>query len=123
MKNNIRITVQVVPLPQHTNPSESKYVFAYTITINNEGEIGMQLLSRHWVIQDETGYIEEVTGRGVVGEQPHLLPGESFEYTSGSVIKTQTGTMKGEYNMINDAGEHFDVDIPEFVLSEPYTLQ
>jgi ApaG protein len=123
MKNNIKITVQVSPLPQFTNPFESKYVFSYTITIVNNGEIGMQLLNRHWIIQDEMGYIEEVTGKGVVGEQPHLLPGESFEYTSGSVIKTQTGTMKGNYSMINDDGEHFDVDIPEFVLSEPYTLQ
>ena len=123
MKNNINITIQVVPLPQHTNPFESKYAFAYTVTLINQGEIGMQLLNRYWIIQDETGHIEEVSGKGVIGEQPHLLPGESFEYTSGSMIKTQTGTMKGKYGMINDAGEHFDVDIPEFVLSEPYTLQ
>lgn len=123
MKNNIEIIVKVISLPQHTIPFESKYAFAYTITIINKGEIGAQLLNRHWIIQDETGYIEEVKGLGVVGEQPHLLPGEAFEYTSGSVIQTQTGTMKGEYGMINDNGEYFEALIPEFVLSEPYTLQ
>lgn len=123
MKNNIKITIQVVILPQHTFPFENKYAFAYTITISNQGEIGAQLLSRHWIIQDEMGHIDEVAGPGVIGEQPHLLPGESFEYTSGSVIKTPTGTMKGEYDMINDDGEHFDAVIPEFILSEPYTLQ
>ena len=123
MKNNIKITTQVIPLPQYTNPSEGKYAFAYTITLTNKGEIGARLLDRHWIIQDETGHTEEVEGPGVVGEQPHLLSGETFEYTSASVIKTQTGTMKGEYSMINDNGEHFDAEIPEFVLSEPYTLQ
>lgn len=123
MKNKLKITVQVLPLPQHTFPFESKYAFAYTITISNQGEIGAQLLNRHWIIQDEMGHIDEVIGPGVIGEQPHLLPGEFFEYTSGSVIKTPTGTMKGEYDMINDDGEYFDALIPEFVLSEPYTLQ
>lgn len=123
MKNKIEIIVKVVPLPQHTAPAERKFAFAYTITIINKGKIGARLLDRHWIIQDETGHIEEVTGPGVVGEQPHLLPGEAFQYTSGSVIQTATGTMKGEYGMIDDEGEHFDVLIPEFVLSEPYTLQ
>ncbi|SFV85241.1 ApaG protein [hydrothermal vent metagenome] len=123
MKNNIEITVKVVPLPQHTIPFENKFAFAYTITIKNIGEIGAKLLDRHWIIQDETGHIEEVEGPGVIGEQPHLSPGGAFQYTSGSVIQTATGTMKGEYGMINDDNEHFDVIIPEFVLSEPYTLQ
>ncbi|BAS67887.1 Co2+/Mg2+ efflux protein ApaG [Bathymodiolus septemdierum thioautotrophic gill symbiont] len=123
MKNSIEITIKVVPLPQHTVAFERKYAFAYTITIINTGEIGARLLDRHWIIQDETGHIDEVEGPGVVGEQPHLLPGEGFEYTSGSVIQTPTGTMKGEYGMVNDDGEHFDAIIPEFVLSEPYTLQ
>ncbi|WXT99391.1 MAG: Protein ApaG [Catillopecten margaritatus gill symbiont] len=123
MKNNIEIIVKVVPLPQHTIPFESKFAFAYTITITNKGQIGVQLLDRHWIIQDENGHIDEVEGLGVVGKQPHLSPNEAFEYTSGSIIKTQTGTMKGEYGMINDNGEHFDAIIPEFVLSEPYTLQ
>jgi ApaG protein len=123
MKNNIEIIVKVAPLPQHTVPFESKYAFAYTITIINKGEIGARLLDRHWIIQDETGHVEEVEGAGVVGEQPHLLPSEAFQYTSGSVIQTPTGTMKGEYKMINDEGEHFNALIAEFVLSEPYTLQ
>lgn len=123
MKNDIKITVQVAYLTDNSLPFESKYTFSYTITINNQGEIGARLLNRHWIIKDETGYIEEVVGVGVVGEQPHLVPGESFEYTSGSTIKTTTGTMKGQYEMINDLGEHFDVEIPEFVLSKPYTLQ
>ncbi|KAA0445792.1 MAG: Co2+/Mg2+ efflux protein ApaG [Candidatus Thioglobus sp.] len=123
MKNNIKISVQVAKLPQHTSPFESKYAFAYTITITNQGKIGAQLINRHWIIQDETGNIDEVSGAGVIGKQPHLLPGESFEYTSGSVIKTSTGTMKGEYAMINDDGERFNATIAEFVLSEPYTLQ
>ncbi|MDC9714615.1 MAG: Co2+/Mg2+ efflux protein ApaG [Gammaproteobacteria bacterium] len=123
MKNNIKITVKVVPLEQQTIPFKSQYAFSYTITISNQGEVGAQLLSRHWIIQDETNHIEEVAGEGVIGMQPHLLPGEAFEYTSGSVIKTPTGTMKGEYSMVSDTGEHFNIEIPEFVLSEPYTLQ
>ncbi len=123
MKNKIEIIVKVVPLPQHTAPAEHKFAFAYTITIINKGKIGARLLDRHWIIQDEMGHTEEVEGLGVIGEQPYLLPGEAFQYTSGSVIQTATGTMKGEYGMINDDGEHFDAPIPEFVLSEPYTLQ
>ncbi|CAC9454217.1 ApaG protein [Bathymodiolus heckerae thiotrophic gill symbiont] len=123
MKNNIKITVKAAPLAQQTIPFKSQYAFSYTITISNQGEVGAQLLSRHWIIQDETGYIEEVVGEGVIGIQPHLLPGEAFEYTSGSVIKTPTGTMKGEYGMVSDTGERFNAEILEFVLSEPYTLQ
>ncbi|CAC9535827.1 ApaG protein [uncultured Gammaproteobacteria bacterium] len=123
MKNNIKITVKVAPIEAQTIPFNSQYAFAYTITISNQGEIGSRLISRHWFIQDETGYTEEVIGEGVVGKQPHLLPNESFEYTSGAMIKTPTGTMKGKYHMISDTGEHFSVEIAEFVLSKPYTLQ
>ncbi|CAC9639847.1 Co2+/Mg2+ efflux protein ApaG [bacterium endosymbiont of Bathymodiolus sp. 5 South] len=123
IKNNIKITVKVTPIEAQTLPFKSQYAFAYTITISNQGQIGSRLISRHWLIQDETGYTEEVIGEGVVGEQPHLLPNEAFEYTSGAMIKTPTGTMKGKYHMISDTGENFSVEIAEFVLSKPYTLQ
>mgnify|MGYP001597777053 CR=1 FL=1 len=122
MKNNIKIDVQVSFIEEQSQASNNQFTFAYTITITNNGSIGAQLLTRHWRIQDETGHTEDVIGEGVVGRQPHLMPGESYQYSSGSVIKTATGTMKGAYGMINDEGERFEVDIAEFVLSEPYTL-
>lgn len=122
-KNDIKVSVNVTMIEGQTIPFKNQYAFAYTITISNQGEFGSQLISRHWFIQDETGYIEEVIGEGVVGKQPYLSPNESFEYTSGAIIKTPTGTMKGTYNMISDIGEHFDVEIKEFILSKPYTLQ
>jgi ApaG protein len=122
MKNNIKIDVQVNFIEAQTNATMSQYTFAYTITITNNGSIGAQLLSRHWRIQDETGHVEDVIGEGVVGQQPHLMPKQSYQYSSGSVIKTPTGTMKGAYGMVNDEGERFEASIPEFVLSEPYTL-
>ncbi len=122
-KNNIKVTVKVAPIEAQTIPFENQYAFAYTITISNQGEVGAQLISRHWLIRDETGHTEEVIGEGVIGKQPYLLPNESFEYTSGAMIKTPTGTMKGKYNMVSDTGEHFSAEIAEFVLSEPYTLQ
>ncbi|SMN16889.1 ApaG protein [uncultured Candidatus Thioglobus sp.] len=122
MKNNISIDVKVNFIEEQSNASINQYTFAYTITITNNGSIGAQLLTRRWRIQDETGHTEDVIGEGVVGERPHLLPGESYQYSSGSVIKTPTGTMKGAYGMVNDEGERFEADIAEFILSEPYTL-
>lgn len=122
-KNDIKVSVKVMTIEGQTIPFKNQYAFAYTITISNQGECGSQLISRHWLIQDETGYIEEVIGEGIVGKQPYLSPNESFEYTSRAIIKTPTGTMKGKYNMISDTGEHFYVEIKEFVLSKPYTLQ
>ena len=122
MKNKIDINVEVTYLPNHSNIPGSQYAFAYTITITNHGETGAQLKTRRWLIQDETGQVEEVVGEGVVGQQPHLSPGESFEYTSGAIINTETGSMKGSYGMINDQGQRFEAVIPEFSLSEPYTL-
>lgn len=122
MKNNIKIKVQVSFIEEQSSAAINQYTFAYTITITNNGSIGAQLLTRRWLIQDETGRMEEVIGEGVVGQQPHIMPGESYQYSSGSVIKTATGTMKGTYGMINDEGERFEATIPEFVLSEPYTL-
>ena len=122
MKNNINIAVKVTFIEEQSRPSSNQYTYAYTITITNNGTIGAQLLTRRWRIQDETGHTEDVIGEGVVGQQPHLQPGESYQYSSGSVIKTETGTMKGAYGMVNDEGERFEAEIPEFILSEPYTL-
>ena len=122
MKNKIEVNVEVTYLPEQSNLVSSQYAYAYTITITNNGETGAQLRTRRWLIQDESGETEEVIGEGVVGQQPHLSPGESFKYSSGAVISTETGTMKGTYGMISDQGQRIDAVIPEFTLSEPYTL-
>ncbi len=122
MQNNIEIEVKVIYLPSQSDIPNSQYAYAYTITITNKGGSGVQLRTRRWLIEDETGNVEEVVGEGVIGQQPYLSPGESFEYSSGAVISTETGSMKGSYGMINDDGKRFDAEIPEFVLSEPYTL-
>ena len=122
MQNNIEIEVKATYLPSQSDVPNSQYAYAYTITITNKGGSGVQLRTRRWLIEDETGNVEEVVGEGVIGQQPYLSPGESFEYSSGAVISTETGSMKGSYGMINDDGKRFDAEIPEFVLSEPYTL-
>jgi len=122
MQNNIEIEVQVTYLQSQSDIPNSQYAYAYTITITNKGDCGAQLRTRRWLIEDETGNVEEVVGEGVIGQQPYLSPGETFEYSSGAVISTETGTMKGSYGMINDNGRRFEADIPEFALSEPYTL-
>ena len=122
MQNNIEIEVQVTYLQSQSDIPNSQYAYAYTITITNKGDCGAQLRTRRWLIEDETGNVDEVVGEGVIGQQPYLSPGEIFEYSSGAVISTETGTMKGTYGMINDNGRRFDADIPEFALSEPYTL-
>ena len=122
MKNKIEVNVEVTYLPDQSNLVSSQYAYAYTITITNNGETGAQLRTRRWLIQDESGETEEVIGEGVIGQQPHLSPGETFKYSSGAVISTETGTMKGSYGMISDQGQRFDAVIPEFTLSEPYTL-
>ncbi len=122
MKHNIEIKVRVAYLEHQSDVYASQYAYAYTITITNKSYVGVRLLTRHWRIQDETEHTEDVIGEGVIGQQPHLASGESFQYASGAVIKTLTGSMKGSYGMIDDHGEHFNVQIPEFVLSKPYTL-
>ena len=122
MKNKIEVNVEVTYLPEQSSLVSSKYAYAYTITITNNGETGAQLRTRRWLIQDEFGETEEVIGEGVIGQKPHLSPGESFKYSSVAVISTETGTMKGSYGMISDQGQRFDAVIPEFTLSEPYTL-
>lgn len=109
-------------LDEQSEPDENRYVFAYTIQIRNTGRVPAQLLGRHWVITDADGTVEEVTGEGVVGEQPWLRPGEAFQYTSGAVLKTGLGTMQGRYDMLADDGTRFDAPIPPFTLSMPRTL-
>ena len=103
-------------MPEQSSPEDAVYGFAYTVTVTNTGEAAAQLISRHWVIVDANGHNEEVKGLGVVGHQPLLKPGESFQYTSGSRLRTATGTMHGSYFCVAEDGERFEVAIPMFVL-------
>jgi ApaG protein len=118
--------ITVMPKTQYladqSDEAADRYVFAYTITIRNTGAATAQLLSRHWIITDANGKIQEVKGLGVVGEQPKLAPGESYEYTSGAAIATPVGTMRGSYQMLAEDGTKFDAPIPEFTLSIPRVL-
>jgi len=118
------IDVEVISrfLDEQSAPDEDRFVFAYTVQIRNRGRVPAQLVSRHWIITDANGKIEEVRGRGVIGEQPWLRPGDIFEYTSGAVLETSLGTMRGSYDMIADDGTRFDVPIASFTLSIPRTL-
>lgn len=109
-------------LADQSDESADKYVFAYTITIRNSGNASAQLISRHWVITDARGQVQEVRGLGVVGAQPLLKAGESFEYTSGTSIATPVGTMRGTYQMVGEDGTRFEAPIPEFTLSVPRVL-
>ena len=120
--NNITVEIETSYIEGQSEPDNDRYVFSYTITIRNEGDIPAQLLSRHWVITDANGNIQEVKGEGVVGEQPHLNPGEGFQYTSGAMIATPVGSMRGSYQMITDSGDEFDAEIPPFTLAIPRTL-
>jgi ApaG protein len=116
------VSVRPQYLDAHSNPEEQHFVFAYTVTIRNTGEHTAQLMSRHWIITDANNQVEEVRGDGVVGEQPVLKPGESFEYTSGCPLTTPVGSMRGTYQCVADDGTAFEAMIPEFVLSMPRTL-
>jgi ApaG protein len=109
-------------LEDQSDESADRYVFAYTVTIRNSGNASAQLISRHWIITDARGQVQEVRGLGVVGAQPMLKPGESFEYTSGTSIATPVGTMRGTYQMVGEDGSRFDATIPEFTLSVPRVL-
>jgi ApaG protein len=109
-------------LDEQSEPDQDRYVFAYTVRIRNNGSVPAQLLGRHWIITDANGVVQEVTGEGVVGEQPWLRPGEDFSYTSGAVLQTHLGTMQGSYEMVADDGTHFEAPIPAFTLSVPRTL-
>jgi len=121
-KYRIDIQVKTAYVPAQSDPEANRYVFAYTITITNRGALPAQLLTRHWVITDANNKVQEVRGEGVVGEQPLLAPGGSFQYTSGTVIETPVGTMVGSYQMIAEDGGKFDAKIPMFTLSMPRTL-
>lgn len=120
--NDIQVDVVTRYIEDQSNPDQNYYVFAYTITIQNKGEQAAQLLTRHWVITDSNHKVQEVRGDGVVGEQPVLKPGEQFVYTSGTMLETSVGTMKGSYQMKADDGSQFDAEIDEFVLSTPRVL-
>lgn len=122
MNCEIRIHVATNYIADQSEPDDSRYVFAYTITISNEGEVPARLLSRHWVITDANGKVQEVTGDGVVGEQPHLNPGEQFRYSSGAVLETPVGAMQGLYRMEADNGVNFDALIAPFTLAVPGVL-
>lgn len=122
VERNIRVDVETTYLEEQSDPRERRFVFAYTITIRNEGNVPAKLLSRHWVITDANGKVQEVRGDGVVGEQPHLKPGQGFRYSSGAVIETPVGSMQGRYLMIGDDGERFDAPIPAFRLAIPGVL-
>ena len=122
LTRGVRVSVQSEYSADQSAPSKNQWFFLYTVTISNEGLETVQLLTRHWVITDGTGHIEEVRGPGVVGKQPVLEPGQSFQYTSGCPLTTAFGTMRGTYQMITPGGESFDLEIAPFTLSEPYTI-
>ncbi len=117
--DGIRVRVQSLYLPDQSSPRDDRYVFAYTITISNESARTAQLRTRHWIITDARGTVEEVRGDGVVGEQPRLAPGQTFQYTSGCVLTTAVGTMQGSYRFWCDDGSYFDAEIAAFSLAAP----
>jgi len=121
-KYHITVTAVAQYLPEQSDEKANRYVFAYTITIENTGTIPAQLISRHWLITDANQVAQEVSGLGVVGEQPLLQPGQKFEYSSGAAIATPIGVMRGSYWMAAEDGEHFKTPIPEFALSMPRVL-
>ncbi|KAB2922361.1 MAG: Co2+/Mg2+ efflux protein ApaG [Dechloromonas sp.] len=126
MPDTRKYRIEVSPvahfIPDQSSPDEGRYLFAYTITIRNVGDTPAQLLSRHWIITDANEAVQEVRGLGVVGKQPLLKPGESFQYTSGSQLNTPVGTMRGSYQMVAEDGTHFEAEIPEFTLAMPRVL-
>ena len=122
LTDGIRITVESKYLAEQSNPKGRRYVWAYTVMMRNEGLEPARLLSRHWIITDANGKVQEVSGDGVVGEQPHLNPGESFRYSSGAVLETPVGAMQGRYRMQDDNGDDFYAPIPPFTLAVPGML-
>jgi ApaG protein len=121
-KYRINIATRVNYLAEQSDENDNRFVFSYTITLTNVGETTVKLISRHWIITDANRDVQEVRGQGVVGEQPVLKPRQSFEYTSGTVLSTQVGTMSGSYQMLAEDGFKFDASIPQFVLSVPRIL-
>ena len=122
MTPRIQVSVETSYLAEQSDPGGERFAFSYTITIRNDGEEPAKLLRRHWIITDANGKVQEVRGDGVVGEQPWLRPGDDFNYTSGAVLETAVGTMRGSYHMIADDGRHFDAPIAQFTLSVPRTV-
>jgi len=118
----VRVVVRAEYSPSHSQPAKNKWFFLYTVVIANEGREAVQLVTRHWVITDATGHVEEVRGPGVVGQQPVLAPGQSFEYTSGCPLATPYGSMRGTYQLITGDGEHFDAAVAPFQLQAPFTV-
>lgn len=124
MKKEQKIGIDIKTSYVNTQSSEddSRFVFSYTISITNYSTVGAKLLTRHWLVTDANGKVQEVHGEGVVGEQPYIRPGETYEYTSGTILETSVGTMGGSYQMIDDNGQPFDAPVDEFVLSAPRTI-
>jgi ApaG protein len=118
----IRVNVSTVYVPSQSVPTDHRYVFAYTVRITNEGAETVQLRTRHWIITHGSGKVEEVRGPGVVGQQPTLRPGEHFEYTSGCVLETPRGHMRGTYQMFRPDGRSFDAEVATFTLAMPHSL-
>jgi len=121
-RHKIKVDVETNYVEDQSDPRERRYVFAYTITIRNEGQVPARLLTRHWIITDANGKVQEVRGDGVVGEQPYLKPGQGFRYSSGAVLETPVGAMQGTYQMVGDDGQHFDALIQPFRLAIPGLL-
>lgn len=122
VKYNIQVSVSTHYIEAESDPETERYIFAYTITIKNLGEIPAKLLTRHWIINDANNRIQEVRGKGVIGEQPYLRKGESFEYTSGTMLETPVGSMQGTFQMVADDDHHFDAVINPFTLAMPGML-
>ena len=122
MKSRIRVSAETTYVPDQSDPGSRRYVFAYTITILNEGSEAAKLMKRHWIVTDANGKVQEVRGDGVVGEQPHLAPGQGYRYSSGAILETPVGTMQGSYEMLADGGTPFDAPIAPFRLAVPGVL-
>lgn len=120
--NLIEVNVKTRYIEEQSSPEQERYVFSYNVTLYNAGSVAAKLMTRHWIITDANGNVQEVHGEGVVGEKPYLRPGESYEYTSGTVLETPVGSMQGSYQMVTDDGRAFDADIPAFTLALPHTL-
>ncbi|MAC13330.1 MAG: Co2+/Mg2+ efflux protein ApaG [Alcanivorax sp.] len=121
-RHNIQVSVDTEFLADQSDPDSLRWVFAYHITIRNEGTVSARLLTRHWVITDGEERVQEVHGEGVIGEQPHIAPGQAFSYTSGAILETEVGSMRGSYQMIAEDGTHFDAKVPMFTLAVPHAL-
>jgi ApaG protein len=122
IRHHIRVDVSTNYVDDQSKPEEDRYAFSYTITIRNEGSVPARLLTRHWIITDSNGKVQEVRGEGVVGEQPYLKPGQGFRYSSGAVLETPVGAMQGSYQMVGDDGEQFDAPVAAFRLAMPGLL-